>query len=306
MDLKSVRAFCSVADHGSFTRAAAALGVAQSVLSRQISTLEGDLGGRLFHRTGRGATLSAFGQSLLARARVVVAESQQLAADARGERGSPSGTVDLGIVPGWSQPLVTRLSDLVLKRYPRIRLRVHEAYSGQIESWLAGGQVQVAVFNRYRPGAVRGAERVSSSEMMLVGPKGHAALRGREIAFRALADIALCGPLRPNGLTTVMSEIAQRVGIALNVVLEGGTSGILRHAIEHCGLCTVFPRPFVEREMRGAGFAAARIIKPALEQVTWLAVGTHRPATLAVREVAGLVRHILTRPDSKARDRPRD
>ena len=53
-------------------------------------------------------------------------------------------------------------------------------------------------------------------------------------------------------------------------------------------------------------FAAALIIKPALEQVTWLAVGTHRPATLAVREVAGLVRHILTRPDSKARDRPRD
>ena len=46
--------------------AAAALGVAQSVLSRQISTLEGDLGGRLFHRTGRGATLSAFGQSLMA------------------------------------------------------------------------------------------------------------------------------------------------------------------------------------------------------------------------------------------------
>jgi len=40
MDLKGVRAFCSVADGGGFSRAAATLGVAQSVLSRQVSALE--------------------------------------------------------------------------------------------------------------------------------------------------------------------------------------------------------------------------------------------------------------------------
>ena len=45
MDLKGVRAFCSVAEGGSFSRAAAALGVAQSVLSRQVSALEAELGG---------------------------------------------------------------------------------------------------------------------------------------------------------------------------------------------------------------------------------------------------------------------
>ena len=46
-----------------------------------------------------------------------------------------------------------------------------------------------------------------------------------------------------------------------------------------CGLCTMFARPFVEREL--SELAAARIVKPVLEQTTWLAVGTQRPATLA-------------------------
>ena len=69
MDLKGVRAFCSVAEGGSFSRAAAALGVAQSVLSRQVSALEGELGGRLFHRTGRGVQATELGQALLPRAR---------------------------------------------------------------------------------------------------------------------------------------------------------------------------------------------------------------------------------------------
>lgn len=292
MDLKGVRAFCSVADGGGFSRAAAAEGVAQSVLSRQVSTLEQELGGRLFHRTGRGVKPTELGEALLPRARAVLAEAEQLAAEARGEGASPVGSVDLGVVPGWAQPLVSVLTAKVLAAYPRIRLRVHEAYSGQIEGWIANGQVEVAIFNRYRRGAVRGAEQVSRCDMMLVGPKGHPALKHKDIPFRALDGVALCGPVRPNGLTTVMSEQAGRHGMTLNFVLEGSSSAILREAVARCGLCTVFPRPYVEREFAGPTFAASRIVRPTLEQVTWLAVGTQRPAT---RTVARLAREILKR-----------
>jgi DNA-binding transcriptional LysR family regulator len=293
MDLKGVRAFCSVAEGGGFSRAAATLGVAQSVLSRRVSALEAELGGRLFHRTGRGVQPTEFGDALLPRARALLAEADQLAAEARGESGSPTGSVDLGVVPGWAQPLVSKLTTRVLADYPRIRLRVHEAYSGQVEAWVANGRVEVAVFNRYRRGTIRGAELLSRSDMMLVGRKGHPSLQQREIAFRALNDIALCGPVRPNGLTTVMSELAQRHKVTLNFLLEGSSAAILREAVARCGLCTVFPRPYVEREMAAPAFAAARIVKPALEQMTWLAVGTQRPASVATRTVARLVRHIL-------------
>ena len=78
MDLKGVRAFCAVADGGSFSRAAASLGLAQSVLSRQVSALEGELGGRLFHRTGRGVQATELGLALLPRARTLLAEADQL------------------------------------------------------------------------------------------------------------------------------------------------------------------------------------------------------------------------------------
>jgi LysR family nitrogen assimilation transcriptional regulator len=291
MDLKEVRAFCAVAEGSGFSRAAAVLGMAQSVLSRQVSALEGELGGRLFHRTGRGAQLTELGIALLPRARTLLAESEQLLSEARGESGNPSGTVDLGIVPGWAQPLVTTLVQRLLADYPRVRLRVHEAYSGQVEGWIANGHIEVAVFNRYRRGTVRGAEVVSRTDMMLVGPRGHPVLKQKEVPFRALDGVALCGPVRPNALTTVMAELAARHGVELNIVLEGSSSAILREAVARCGLCTIFPRPYVERQM--ADFGAARILKPVLEQTTWLAVGTQRPATLAARTVARLVRQIL-------------
>lgn len=293
MDLKGVRAFCSVADGGGFSRAAASLGVAQSVLSRQVSALESELGGRLFHRTGRGVQATELGASLLPRAKALLAEAEQLAVEARGQRSSPSGTVDLGVVPGWAQPLITTLVQQLMADYPRIRLRVHEAYSGQVEEWIATGRIEVAVFNRYRRGAVRGAEAVSRTDMVLVGPKGHPLLRHKEVPFRALHGVPMCGPVRPNALTSAMAELATRQGIELNTVLEGSSSSILRETIVACGLCTVFPRPFVERQMTAPTYAWARIVKPTFEQTTWLAVGTQRPATLAGRTVARLVRQIL-------------
>ncbi len=293
MDLKELRAFCSVAAGGGFSRAAAALGVAQSVLSRQVSALEAELGGRLFHRTGRGVLPTELGLALLPRAKAVLAESEQLVVEAGGMRGSPIGSVDLGVVPGWAQPLISTLCSRLLRDYPRVRLRVHEAYSGQVEEWVATGRVEVAIFNRYRRGVVRGAEPVMRGDMMLVGPRGHAALRHNDVPFRALEGVALAAPVWPNGLTSVMVEHAARQGISLNFVMEGSSSAILREAVARSGLCTVFPRGFTEREMAGPLFAASRIVKPAIEQTTWLAVGTHRPASLAVRTVARLVREIL-------------
>jgi DNA-binding transcriptional LysR family regulator len=293
MDFKGVRAFCAVAEGGGFGRAAATLGVAQSVLSRQVSALESELQGRLFHRTGRGAQLTELGVTLLPRAQALLAEAEQLALEARGERSSPAGTVDLGIVPGWAQPLVSMLVAKLLSDYPRIRLRVHEAYSGQVEEWVANGRIEVAVFNRYRRGTVRGAEVVARTDMVLVGPKGHPLLR-RDVPFRALGEIALCGPVRPNGLSTVMGELAAQHGVKLNTVLEGSAASILREAVARCGLFTIFPRPFVQREL-ATSLGWARLVKPSIQQITWLAVGTQRPATIAARTVARLARQILSR-----------
>ncbi|MBE0615696.1 MAG: LysR family transcriptional regulator, partial [Burkholderiales bacterium] len=72
MDLRRLRAFGAVAAHGSFSRAAAVLGLDASALSRQVALLERELGGRLFHRTGRGVALTELGERLAPLARALL------------------------------------------------------------------------------------------------------------------------------------------------------------------------------------------------------------------------------------------
>src|SRR2546429_86348 len=68
IDLRHVRAVLAIARHEHFTRAAAALGLAQPALSQQIAQLEDDLGVRLFERSRRGARLTEAGRAFRARA----------------------------------------------------------------------------------------------------------------------------------------------------------------------------------------------------------------------------------------------
>ncbi|WP_343614518.1 LysR family transcriptional regulator [Novosphingobium sp.] len=74
MDVRQLIRFVTVADLGSYNRAAQALSVSQPSLTRSIQLLEQDLDARLFERGAHGALLTAMGEELLPRARMILAE----------------------------------------------------------------------------------------------------------------------------------------------------------------------------------------------------------------------------------------
>lgn len=81
--LRELRSFVAVADEGTFTDAALALGVSQAAVSRSVAALEGRLGARLLRRTPRGAHPTGLGHDLLPRVRRILAEVDALAESAR-------------------------------------------------------------------------------------------------------------------------------------------------------------------------------------------------------------------------------
>src|SRR3989440_6821993 len=81
MELRQLRYCVAVADHLHFTRAAAALHVAQPALSQQIRRLEAELGLELFARTSRSVALTEAGEAVVARARRILAEADPIAED---------------------------------------------------------------------------------------------------------------------------------------------------------------------------------------------------------------------------------
>lgn len=78
MNLEQLRGFVEVARLGHFTRASEHLHLAQPSLSRQISTLERELGAELFHRARGHIALTAAGETVLPRAQRMLAEADAI------------------------------------------------------------------------------------------------------------------------------------------------------------------------------------------------------------------------------------
>jgi DNA-binding transcriptional LysR family regulator len=83
--------YAKVAQHGSFSRAAAQLGMPKSTVSRRVAALEERLGERLMVRTTRRLSLTEFGEQLLAHARQVADETEAVAALSEHRQAQPSG-----------------------------------------------------------------------------------------------------------------------------------------------------------------------------------------------------------------------
>src|SRR5262245_52241141 len=123
MDLNRATAFVRVVETGGFTRAAEALGLPASSVSRAVSKLEGDLGVTLLERTTRKVALTDAGRAFFERARDALAgleEANNLALDAARE---VHGVIRLAVPPELGGKLGAMFGTFAAQ-HPRVRIEV--------------------------------------------------------------------------------------------------------------------------------------------------------------------------------------
>ncbi len=124
MDWDKFRVFHAVAEAGSFTQGGEALGLSQSAVSRQVSSLEADLKVSLFHRHARGLILTEQGELLYRTAHDMYAQVASATARLTDSTEKPSGelaiTTTVGLGSIW---LTQRLADFI-ELYPAIKVNL--------------------------------------------------------------------------------------------------------------------------------------------------------------------------------------
>ncbi|MGW3652752.1 LysR family transcriptional regulator [Streptomyces sp. NPDC000878] len=149
LEIRHLRVLNAIADTGSISRAAAALGFTQPALTAQLQRIERVLGGSLFVRDGSGSRPTAFGAMVLAHAHGILTAHEDLMRDVRqrGPDDSDLTAVRLGSVPG---PLTAVLVTTARRLLPRAEITLHtcDTEEEQLEL-LAGGRLDFGLVVDY-------------------------------------------------------------------------------------------------------------------------------------------------------------
>lgn len=120
--LSGIGTLVTVAETGSFARAADATGLTPSGVSRAVARLEARLGIRLFDRNARATTLTEAGQRLLADVSPLLTGIAEAADSARGESSTVAGRLRLNCDPWFASILLAPRLNAFMQTYPQLTL----------------------------------------------------------------------------------------------------------------------------------------------------------------------------------------
>jgi DNA-binding transcriptional LysR family regulator len=236
--LDGVEAFLSVAQHRSFRRAAADLGVTPSAISQAVRALEARVGAALFIRTTRSVGLTEAGQRFLSRAKPAFEELIAASEIARDLGQRPAGLLRLAVpravMPTLLQPLIASFS----QAYPEVQVEIAAApevvdlaaegfdAAVRLGQFIAADMVAVRLTRQFRfivVGSPAYLARNGRPELPN-DLRQHACLRWRrangELALWSLNDngraveIAVSGPLIARDFPTIQGAAVEGMGLA--------------------------------------------------------------------------------------------
>ncbi len=306
MDLKPLYCFLQVATHGSFSRAAAATAIEQPLVSRLVKRLEDELQVQLFHRHGRGVTLTEAGAVLQAEGRAILRRLVEVETDVASMSGLAIGPVCIAMPPLFGGVLALDLVERLRAEHPGITIHLREGYATDVLDWLSDGSIDIGVLFNAPNIPTLVVDEIGEDRIALVGaPGSFAALPAGKVPARLLAGLPMIVPPRPHRLRGLFDQLGEASGVALTVAAEvSGISTILdlvRAGVGH----TVVPSMLARGETREGRLEARPLIEPEIRPMLCVATSRRKASTGAVKVALALVTALLAAERRGARPSPR-
>ena len=300
MNLDQLRSFTEVAETGHFTRAAERLHLAQPSLSRQISTLESDLGVELFHRARGHIALTAAGERLLPLARRMLADAETARGEMAELAGLRRGRIRLGATPTLCTSLVVEVLADFHHRYPGIDIEILERGSRSLIAALMEGTLDLAlIVTSVSSGAARAVlehEPILSERLVVVSSAASdnpfADASGPAVELHELATVPHVS-FPENYDLRVASDAAFRArGLTPVVAVEGAEmDAALRFAERGIGVAVVPAMVAVDRPL----LRATPLADEALTRTVSVARRSDMAPTPSSAALQALIREIADR-----------
>lgn len=186
MKIHQLQYFVAVAETGGFSRAAARCNVAQPSLSQQIIKLEHELGEKLFDRLGRSVALTKAGTLLLPRARLILAEVQEIERQLSRDIEEGRGQLSVGFIPTIAPFLLPTVIQRFAEKYPQAELSVYENLTEELIKELIAGKLDLGIMSLPITHKLIETEEICTERLLVASSRAHDLISGATFKTKEL------------------------------------------------------------------------------------------------------------------------
>jgi DNA-binding transcriptional LysR family regulator len=294
MELRQLATFQSIAQTGSFTRAAERLGYVQSNVTAHIQGLEEELGVVLFDRLGRQIQLTESGRRLLKYADQMLA----LAAEAR---DAVSDKVSGEVLISAPETLCAHRLPTLLRRIrnelPGIHVVFRPLPSNELRQHVSNGTIDVALtLEQPRTGLGLNVEVMATEEVVVVAPPDHALTRASAVGPQDMDGEIMLQTEAGCPYRVVFEQALQEVGANPRETLEFSSVEAIKQCVMAGMGLAVLPKVTITRELRSRELAMLAWQGPSLDMSSQLVWHAKRRTGATLQAFLDLARKTLKRP----------
>lgn len=286
VDIKQLRALVTVAETGSVTRAAQLLHLVQPAVTRQIRTLEQELGVALFERTRQGMQPTPAGLTMVERARRALNELERARAEIQPTPGAVTGIVTVGLLDSASHLLAEPLASAVLRDHPGIDLRLLTAYSGHLQQWLDDGDLDLTLLYNLASTPSLNAEPLVREKLWAVAPPSAELRADRPVPLEEAVSHPLVVPAAGHGLRKVIDAAAAQARVEVNVFVQTNSMPVQKQLVRAGHGWTILPGVGIAEDVANGSLSAAPLCEPDVWRSIVLGTSRSGRITPAVEVVA--------------------
>ncbi len=290
MELRQLRYFVAIVDHGSLSRAALVLHIAQPALTQQLRQLEEEIGAQLLHRSAQGMTSTDAGKVFYEHAQAILKQVSDAKQAVTQSTTRPSGSVTLGVPHSISGALALPLLLAVQEKYPEITLQMTEELTGNLTEQLKSGRINLAILFDDGQLAQFSTTPVVEEEMHFIWRADSRFGKKRaSISLAQAAKTTLILPDLQHGVRPRIENVVREAGLKLSHVIEINSITILKSAILADMGATILPVAPLQDPIERGQFLVCPLNKPGISRTVSLCASKSIPLTNAAQAVANLV-----------------
>jgi len=218
IDLRRIRSFLALAEHGGFGVAAEALGVSQPTLSTHIAQLEAELGVPLVSRTTRRVRLTPLGQRFLTRARRAVEEIQHVTIEIRDEAALQRGRVIVASTRILTGHIIVPAIRTFQEKFPRVIVQIIDDLTPAVERCVSNGEADFGVAPRPENPSL-GFQHLMSEEFILATPRSSSPNRATDLSSNIGGNEFITMPPGSN-IRRIIDQAFSTVGVTIRPKFE--------------------------------------------------------------------------------------